>query len=143
MKKPFDAHFKSLAAAKKVIAKTKNQLVIDNMSPLATPLYDCAIGSEPLVCKIQTKRDGSVESRMIKVKKDGPTRYYVPLYKINGNTLLGIANILRGMENDKCDMSDVTLCIRGDEIGLTKHGKLICFSTGETCKCGHGLKKRT
>ena len=101
--------------------KNKQALIIDNMPVGAIPKYDCDKDSTPVVCKIQTKKDGTVESKMVKTKKDdNQRRYIVPLYKINANTLLGIAIILRGMKRDKINMYDVVLCIRGDEIGLSK-----------------------
>jgi len=100
----------------------KRSFVVDNMPAGAVPKYDCDENAIPVVCKIQTKKDGSVESKMVKAKKDGTSyRYTVPLYKINGDTLLGIANIIRSMEKDKTNMFDVVLCIRKDEIGLSKH----------------------
>ena len=101
----------------------KQTLIVDNMPADAIPKYDCKKDSTPLVCKIKTKKDGSVESKMVKIKKElyAPYQYSVPLYRINGDTLLGIVNILRGMKRDKVSMFDVVLCIRQDEIGLAKH----------------------
>ena len=103
-------------------SKKKQAIIVDCMPPGAVPKYDCGEDSTPVVCKIQTKKDGTVESKLVKVKKDDTScRYVVPLYPINGDTLLGIANILRGMKRDKVSMFDVVLCIRNGEIGLAKH----------------------
>ena len=76
------------------------QLTIDNMHPGAIPIYSCKENSIPLVCQVQSKKDGSVES---KAKKRDPYKYVAKLYKISSKTLLGIANMLKGMEHDKID----------------------------------------
>jgi hypothetical protein len=97
------------------------KLIIDNMYPGAIPVYDCGVDSTPMVCSIKNRKDGNVESKMVKAKKKDSRKYVAMLYKISSKSLLGIANILRGMERDKINMFDVCLCIRGDEIGLIKH----------------------
>lgn len=98
-------------------------MFIDNVPKGAQLLYDCNADAIPQVCQIKLEEDGIVLSKMIDAQKTSPRRYLATLYKINGSTLLGIAKILRGMEQNKVDMWDVRLCICGDEIGLIKHSK--------------------
>jgi len=107
------------------MASKKQSFVVDNMPAGAIPKYDCGATATPIVCKIVVKKKGStetVESKMVKVKKDDTSyRYTVPLYKIDENTLQGVANQIISMKFHKTNMFDVVLCIRGDEIGLAKH----------------------